>query len=195
MVLIIDNYDSFTYNIYQAAAALGYPAEVIRNDRISIHEISGKGYSAIIISPGPGRPDDAGASKTVIKHFAGKIPILGICLGHQAIAEAYGGKIVRAPAPVHGKTSDIYHDGTGLFRGLPRPFTAGRYHSLVVSREKLPDCLEIKATSQEGLIMGVKHRDYKVEGVQFHPESILTPEGKRLLNNFLTAAVPDTASL
>jgi anthranilate synthase component 2 len=185
MVLLIDNYDSFTYNVYQYMASLGYKVTVARNDRITPEDIAAAGYSAIVISPGPGTPDDAGVSKAVIARFAGQIPILGICLGHQAIGEVYGGKVVRAPEPVHGKVSLVNHAGTGLYRGLPQPFAAGRYHSLIVAREGLPDCLEVTAVSDDGLIMGLKHREHNVEGVQFHPESILTPEGMKLLANFL----------
>ncbi len=185
MVLIIDNYDSFTYNVYQAVASLGYQATVIRNDKISVEEIEQTGYQGIIISPGPGTPASAGISKQVIRKFAGKLPILGICLGHQAIGEVFGGKIIRAPQPVHGKTEYIIHQGRGIYRGLPKPFAAARYHSLTVAREGLPECLEVMSTSQDGLIMGLRHRDYDVEGVQFHPESILTPQGIHLLQKFL----------
>lgn len=191
MILLIDNYDSFTYNIYQYLTSLGRPVEVVRNDCIAAHDINADDYSAIVISPGPGRPDDAGISKAVIGRFAGRLPILGVCLGHQAIGEMFGGRVVRAPAPVHGKTSDVFHDGTGLYRGMPQPFTAGRYHSLIVDRASLPACLEVTASSQDGLIMGIRHKDYAVEGVQFHPESVLTPEGIKLLENFL-ADLPAT---
>ncbi|MDR3588291.1 MAG: aminodeoxychorismate/anthranilate synthase component II [Negativicutes bacterium] len=187
MILLIDNYDSFTYNVYQYVAKLGYPVKVARNDRITLEEIADGGYTAIIISPGPGTPDDAGISKAAIARFAGEIPIFGICLGHQAIGDVFGGRVVRAPQPVHGKTSQIYHEGNGIYRDLPRPFTAGRYHSLTVDSAGLPDCLAVTAKSEDGLIMGLKHRDYKVEGVQFHPESILTPDGIKLLTNFLAA--------
>ncbi|MEN6412370.1 MAG: aminodeoxychorismate/anthranilate synthase component II [Veillonellales bacterium] len=185
MILLIDNYDSFTYNIYQYITELGYPVKVVRNDKISIDEITELDCSAIIISPGPGTPADAGISKPVIAHFAGQTPILGVCLGEQAIGEVFGGRVVRAPKPMHGKVSAIQHNGTGLFRGLPRPFMAGRYHSLIVDKETLPDCLEVTATSPEGLIMSLKHRQYHVEGVQFHPESILTPGGMKIFENFL----------
>lgn len=185
MVLIIDNYDSFTYNVYQAVASLGYQATVIRNDKTSVEEIEQAGYRGIIVSPGPGTPASAGISKQVIRKFAGQIPILGICLGHQAIGEVFGGKVIRAPQPVHGKTEYIIHQGRGIYQGLPNPFAAARYHSLTVAREGLPACLEIMSTSQDGLIMGLRHRDYEVEGVQFHPESILTPEGIDLLKKFL----------
>jgi anthranilate synthase component II len=185
MILIIDNYDSFTYNVYQYVASLGHTVKVIRNDAIVVREIELKAYSAIIISPGPGTPDDAGISKVVIRAFAGRIPILGVCLGHQAIGEVFGGKVIRAPQPVHGKVSLIQHTGSGIYEGLPQPFPAGRYHSLVVERDSLPDCLEVTATSSDGLIMGLRHRKHNVEGVQFHPESILTPCGMQLLKNFL----------
>jgi len=185
MILIIDNYDSFTYNVYQYVANLGYEVFVVRNDQITLTEIAAGGYEAIIISPGPGTPQEAGISKAVIEQFAGKVPILGICLGHQAIGEVFGGRVVRAPAPVHGKVSLIQHNGIGLYQGLSPEFAAGRYHSLIVERESLPECLLITATSTDGLIMGLKHRDYNLQGVQFHPESILTPEGMKLLENFL----------
>jgi anthranilate synthase/aminodeoxychorismate synthase-like glutamine amidotransferase len=185
MVLIIDNYDSFTYNVYQYVASLGYEVKVVRNDQITVEEIAALSFEAIIISPGPGTPDDAGISRDVIKTFAGSIPILGICLGHQTIGDVFGGRVIRAPRPVHGKVALIEHNGTGIYEGLPQPLEAGRYHSLIVERESLPDCLEITATSQDGLIMGLRHKEYRVEGVQFHPESILTPGGIRLLQNFL----------
>ena len=185
MILLIDNYDSFTYNVYQAVANLGHPLQVVRNDQITLDEIATAHYDAIIISPGPGTPDDAGISKEVVTHFAGKLPILGICLGHQVIGEAFGAKVIRAPQPVHGKTAKIIHDGNGLYANLPQPFIAGRYHSLIVDRDTLPDCMEITALNNEGLIMGLKHRHFNIQGVQFHPESILTPEGTTLLGNFL----------
>lgn len=185
MILIIDNYDSFTYNVYQYIASLGYVVEVVRNDQTTVEEIAAKNYSAIIISPGPGTPDDAGISKEVIAKFAGQVPILGICLGHQSIAEVFGGRVVRAPKPVHGKVSFVHHSGTGIYQGLPQPFVAGRYHSLLVEAESVPACLEVTSRTEDGLIMGLKHREYTVEGVQFHPESVLTPEGMKLFNNFL----------
>ncbi|MDD4601811.1 Aminodeoxychorismate synthase component 2 [bioreactor metagenome] len=185
MILLIDNYDSFVYNIYQYCGMLGHQVCVVRNDQYSLDDIDQADYSTIIISPGPGTPKEAGISKTVIARFSGEIPILGICLGHQAIGEVFGGSVVRAPQPVHGKTADIYHNGQGIYRQLPRPFTAGRYHSLVVDHASLPDCLEITATSGDGLIMGLRHREYDVEGIQFHPESILTSNGFDLLGNFL----------
>ena len=185
MILLIDNYDSFTYNVYQAVANLGRPLQVVRNDQLNLTDISDGHYDAIMISPGPGTPDDAGISKEVVTHFAGKLPILGICLGHQVIGEAFGAKVIRAPQPVHGKTAKIFHDGNGLYANLPQPFIAGRYHSLIVDRDTLPDCMEITALNNEGLIMGLKHRHFNIQGVQFHPESILTPEGTTLLGNFL----------
>lgn len=185
MILIIDNYDSFTYNVYQYVANLGYEVQVVRNDRITLPEIEAGGYEAIIISPGPGTPDDAGISKAAIQQFAGKVPILGICLGHQAIGEVFGGQVVRAPEPVHGKVYEIQHCGTGIYQGVSPQFAAGRYHSLIVEKESLPECLEITATSADGLIMGLRHKEFRIEGVQFHPESILTPEGITLLENFL----------
>lgn len=187
MILLIDNYDSFTYNVYQAIANLGRPLQVVRNDKITLDEISAAHYDAIIISPGPGTPDDAGISREVVTRFAGKLPILGICLGHQVIGDAFGANVIRAPQPVHGKTALIRHEGQGLYANLPQPFTAGRYHSLIVDRPTLPDCFEVTATNDEGLIMGMKHRQFNVQGVQFHPESILTPEGTTLLGNFLAA--------
>ena len=187
MLLLIDNYDSFTYNVYQAIADLGRSVQVVRNDRISLDEIDAGNYEALIISPGPGTPDDAGISKEAVRQFAGKLPILGICLGHQVIGEAFGAKVIRAPLPVHGKTAKIRHDGQGLYFNLPQPLTAGRYHSLIVERSTLPDCLEITATNDEGLIMGMRHKQFNVQGLQFHPESILTPDGGKLLANFLDA--------
>ena len=186
MLLIIDNYDSFTYNLVQYLGELGARMEIRRNDRVSIEEIERElKPEKILISPGPGTPDDAGISLTVIKLFADKIPILGVCLGHQAIGQAFGGRVVRAPVPVHGKPVEIKHDGRTIFKDLEDDFQAGRYHSLVVERESLPDCLEISATSPDGLVMAMRHKTFKVEGVQFHPESILTGAGKKLLQNFL----------
>ena len=187
MILLIDNYDSFTYNVYQAIANLGHPLQVVRNDRINLAEIAAGSYEAIIISPGPGTPDDAGLSKEIVREFAGKLPILGICLGHQVIGEVFGGNIVRAPQPVHGKTTEVAHQGDGLYTDLPQPFTAGRYHSLIVEEASLPECLEVTARNEENLIMGLRHRQFNVQGVQFHPESILTPVGDKLLANFLSS--------
>ncbi len=185
MILVIDNYDSFTYNLVQYLGELGARLEVARNDQISVAEIEKKHPERIVISPGPKTPSEAGICLEVIRQFAGRTPILGVCLGHQAIGQAFGGKVVRAPEIMHGKTSNICHDGKTIFSGLPNPFPATRYHSLIVERDGLPDCLEISATSRDGLIMGLRHRELKVEGVQFHPESILTEAGKQLLGNFL----------
>lgn len=185
-ILVIDNYDSFTFNLVQYLAELGAAVEVYRNDRIRVEEIAARSPRAIVISPGPGTPDDAGVTLDVVRTFAGRIPILGVCLGHQAIGQAFGGRIVRAPVLMHGKTSMIVHDGRTIFRDLPNPFPATRYHSLVVERDSVPPCLEISATSSDGLIMGLRHREFLCEGVQFHPESIMTGQaGKLLLQNFL----------
>ncbi|MFA5839916.1 MAG: aminodeoxychorismate/anthranilate synthase component II [Candidatus Margulisiibacteriota bacterium] len=186
MLLLIDNYDSFTYNIAQYLGELGQNPTVIRNDKITIFDIEQMAPERILISPGPGKPSDAGISCAVIKHFAGKVPILGVCLGHQAIGEVFGGKVVRAKNLMHGKTSPIHHDGKSIFKGLPNPFTATRYHSLIVDKESLPDCLEISAYADKDEIMGLRHKQYKIEGVQFHPESILTSSGMQLLGNFLS---------
>ncbi|AEG15804.1 glutamine amidotransferase of anthranilate synthase [Desulfofundulus kuznetsovii DSM 6115] len=188
MVIMIDNYDSFVYNLVQYLQELGQQVRVFRNDRVTLEEMEALSPSHIVISPGPCTPDEAGISLAAIKHFAGRIPILGVCLGHQAIGQAFGGRVVRAGRPMHGKTSLVYHDGTGIYRGLPNPFAAARYHSLLVERETLPDCLTITAQTGQGEIMGLRHREYSVEGVQFHPESILTMVGKKLLANFLTLA-------
>ena len=185
MLLMIDNYDSFTYNLTQYFAELGKEVKVYRNDAISLAEIEALRPQYIVISPGPCTPNEAGISVSLIQHFAGKIPLLGVCLGHQSIAQAFGGKIVRAKQLMHGKTSQIYHQNLGVFRGLNCPFTATRYHSLVIDRESLPDCLEISAESDDGEIMGIRHKTLAIEGVQFHPESILTEHGHALLNNFL----------
>jgi anthranilate synthase/aminodeoxychorismate synthase-like glutamine amidotransferase len=185
MILMIDNYDSFTYNLVQYLGELGADIQVYRNDQISVAEIERLEPEKIVISPGPCTPREAGVSCEVIQQFAGRVPLLGVCLGHQCIGEVFGGDIVRAPALFHGKTSLIYHDGKTIFRGLPRPFEATRYHSLVIRRETLPDCLELSAETDDGVIMGVRHRELLIEGVQFHPESILTYEGKKLLANFL----------
>lgn len=185
-VLVIDNYDSFTYNLVQYLGELGEDVDVRRNDAVTIEEIETNGIpDRIVISPGPGRPDDAGVSLSMIQRFAGKIPILGVCLGHQSIAQAFGGRVVRAPVLVHGKASEICHDGKTIFEGLDYRFQAGRYHSLMVERESLPECLEVSATTPDGIIMGIRHREMKLEGVQFHPESILTTDGKKLMSNFL----------
>ncbi len=182
---MIDNYDSFTYNLVQYLGELGEDIRVFRNDKIQIEDIEQLNPDRIVISPGPCSPKEAGVSINVIKHFAGKIPILGVCLGHQSIGAAFSGEIVRAPTLMHGKTSQIYHDGATIFEGLPNPFEATRYHSLVIKKETIPDCLEISAWTSDGVIMGVRHKEIVVEGVQFHPESILTTVGKDLLKNFL----------
>ncbi len=185
MLLMIDNYDSFTYNLVQHLGELGENIKVFRNDKVTIKEIEKLKPERIVISPGPCTPREAGISVDVIKYFAGKIPILGVCLGHQAIGAAFGGDIIRAPRLMHGKTSMINHDGKTIFKGLPNPFEATRYHSLVIKKETLPSCLEISAWTDKDEIMGVRHKEFIVEGVQFHPESILTKVGKDLLKNFL----------
>jgi anthranilate synthase component II len=185
MLLMIDNYDSFTYNLVQYFGELGMDVRVYRNDRITLDEIEALHPEQIVISPGPCTPKEAGISIGVIKRFAGSLPILGVCLGHQAIGEAFGGEVVRADRLMHGKTSMIRHDGKTIFKTLPNPFEATRYHSLIVKRKSLPSCLEISAWTDREEIMGVRHRDYPVEGVQFHPESILTKPGKNLLKNFI----------
>ena len=185
MILMIDNYDSFTYNLVQYLGELGAEIEVRRNDQTTLEEVERMSPERIVISPGPKTPTEAGVCLELIKRFAGARPILGVCLGHQAIGQAFGGKVIRAPQLMHGKTSDIHHDGKTIFAGLPSPFPATRYHSLIVERASLPACLEISATSPDGLIMGLRHKQMKVEGVQFHPESVLTAVGKQLLANFL----------
>lgn len=185
MLLLIDNYDSFTYNLYQYLSELGAQVEVRRNDEVTLYEIEAMQPDHLVISPGPCTPNEAGMSCQIIEAFGPRIPTLGVCLGHQAIGQVYGGRILRAPEPVHGKTSQMYHQGVGVFRNLPSPFSANRYHSLIVERASLPDDLEITSQTEDGLIMGLRHRRYPVEGVQFHPESIMTPCGKDLLHNFL----------
>jgi len=182
---MIDNYDSFTYNIVQCIGSMGAEVEVHRNDKITVEEIEKKGPSHIIISPGPCTPREAGVSNEVIRHFTGKVAILGVCLGHQCVGAALGGEVVRADRLMHGKTSPIQHDGKGVLRGLANPFEATRYHSLVVREETLPACLVATAHTPEGELMGIRHREFPVEGVQFHPESFLTTEGPKLLRNFL----------
>ncbi|MBQ6006363.1 MAG: aminodeoxychorismate/anthranilate synthase component II [Selenomonadaceae bacterium] len=182
-ILLLDNYDSFTYNVYQLLSELGAAVEVVRNDKISVDEV--KNFSAVIISPGPGVPSDAGISEQIISELKGTLPIFGICLGHQAIGEVFGGKIIRAKEIVHGKTSRLKHNGTGIYRGLEQGVEVGRYHSLIIERETLPDCLEITSELDDGTIMGVRHKNFDVEGIQFHPESILTPEGRIMMKNFL----------
>jgi anthranilate synthase/aminodeoxychorismate synthase-like glutamine amidotransferase len=186
VLLVIDNYDSFTYNLVQYLGELGETVAVRRNDRVTVDEIETElRPERIVISPGPGTPDDAGVSLKVIERFAGKMPLLGVCLGHQAIGQAFGGRVVRAPELMHGKASEICHDGKTIFAGLDDHFLAGRYHSLIVERETLPACLEVSAYTTNEIIMGLRHRELKIEGVQFHPESILTSAGKKLLANFL----------
>jgi anthranilate synthase/aminodeoxychorismate synthase-like glutamine amidotransferase len=185
MLLMLDNYDSFTYNLVQYLGELGQDLKVYRNDKITIAEIEALKPERIVISPGPCTPKEAGISIDVIKHFAGKIPLLGVCLGHQSMGEAFGGDVIRAPYLMHGKTSLIHHDGRTIFSGLPNPFEATRYHSLIIKKETLPAVLEVSAWTDDGIIMGVRHKQFKVEGVQFHPESILTGAGKDLLRNFL----------
>jgi anthranilate synthase/aminodeoxychorismate synthase-like glutamine amidotransferase len=185
MLLMIDNYDSFTYNLVQYLGELGQELQVYRNNKITISEIEQMKPDRIVISPGPCTPKEAGVSIDVIKRFTGKVPILGVCLGHQAIGDAFGGDVVRAPSLMHGKTSMIHHDGKTIFAGLPNPFEATRYHSLIIKRDTMPAVLEVSAWTEDGVVMGVRHREFKVEGVQFHPESILTNVGKDLLRNFL----------
>ena len=186
MLLLLDNYDSFTYNLAQYLGQMGQQLEVRRNDQITLEEIEERRPERIVISPGPCTPAEAGISVPLIERFAGKIPILGVCLGHQAIGAAFGGHVIRAPQVMHGKTSAIHHDGKTIFRGLPQDFQATRYHSLIVERKSLPEVLEISAETADGTIMGLRHRKFKVEGVQFHPESVLTDAGFKLLKNFLS---------
>lgn len=186
MILLLDNYDSFTYNLAQYLGELGCQVEVHRNDKITVEEIARRKPERIVISPGPCTPQQAGISMELVERLAGKFPILGVCLGHQAIGAAFGGRIVRAPKLFHGKTSQIHHDSKTIFRKLPNPFTATRYHSLIVERKSLPRELAISAETDDGIIMGLRHRRYKIEGVQFHPESVLTDFGKQLLQNFLS---------
>ncbi|HEY7071945.1 MAG TPA: aminodeoxychorismate/anthranilate synthase component II [Acidimicrobiales bacterium] len=192
-VLVIDNYDSFVYNLVQYLGELGAEPLVHRHDELSLDQIVGLDPDAVLISPGPGRPEDAGLSNEVIRHFAGRRPVLGVCLGHQCIGQVFGGDVVRAPEIMHGKTSLIRHDGQGVFAGLPEPFEATRYHSLVVERSSVPPELEITAWTDDGVVMGLRHREHAVEGVQFHPESILTGCGHDLLRNFLSAAAAPAA--
>ena len=185
MLLLVDNYDSFTYNLYQYLGELGAQTRVVRNDEITVAAAMALRPEAIVISPGPGTPDEAGISVDLIRAAAGAVPLLGVCLGHQSLGQAFGGHIVRAPSLMHGKTSEIHHDGRTIFAELPQPFTATRYHSLVIAPETLPECLEVSARTADGVIMAVRHRQHPLEGVQFHPESILTTAGKPLLANFL----------
>ena len=185
MILLIDNYDSFTYNLVQHLGSLGAETIVYRNDKINMERIRELQPEKIIVSPGPCTPNEAGISNQAIEELGKQIPILGVCLGHQCIGQVYGGKIVKGERPVHGKTSEIHHDGRRIYEGIVNPFTATRYHSLIIEKKSLPECLEISAENEEGVIMGVRHKRYPVEGVQFHPESILTKEGKAILGNFL----------
>jgi anthranilate synthase/aminodeoxychorismate synthase-like glutamine amidotransferase len=186
MILLIDNYDSFTYNLVQMLEHMNQEVKVFRNDRVDIPGIEKLAPSALVISPGPGTPAQAGISVEAIRYFGTRMPVLGVCLGHQSVAEAYGGKVVRADRIMHGKTSHIFHDGRSIYQEIPKPFEAVRYHSLIVERSTLPDRLEVTAWTEEGEIMGIRHRDYLVEGVQFHPESILTKEGPSLLKTFIS---------
>jgi len=188
MVLLIDNYDSFVYNLAQYFRELGCEVEVRRNDAITVPEIAESGPEAIVISPGPCDPQKAGISLEVVRQLQGRLPLLGVCLGHQCIGEAYGGRVIRAREPMHGRTSEIMHDGRGIFRGLPNPFTVTRYHSLLVASEGLPEALQVTARTDDGLIMGLRHREQLVVGVQFHPEAILTEHGHHMLRNFLDLA-------
>ncbi len=192
MILILDNYDSFTYNLVQYMGELGADLVVHRNDKITCDGIEALAPEKIVISPGPCTPNEAGISLEVVQRFAGTVPILGVCLGHQSIGQAFGGTVVRAPYIMHGKTSEIHHDGESIYQGLPNPFIATRYHSLIVERDSVPDCLQIVAETEDGLIMGLRHRELAVEGVQFHPESILTDAGKSLLANFIGVAAPQS---
>ena len=184
-LLLIDNYDSFTYNLVQAFLVLGAEIDVHRNDAITVEEALGQNHTHLVISPGPGTPRDAGVSMRMIEAFAGRIPIFGVCLGHQSLVEVFGGKVVRASRLMHGKVSPVAHDGKGVFNGMPEPFQAGRYHSLIAEPASMPDALEVTARTAEGEIMGVRHKSLPIEGVQFHPESVLTPEGPLLMGNFL----------
>jgi anthranilate synthase/aminodeoxychorismate synthase-like glutamine amidotransferase len=185
VILLVDNYDSFTYNLYQYLGELGADTRVIRNDELSAEEALALRPERVVISPGPGTPDQSGITLEVIRQAAGRLPLLGVCLGHQALGQAFGGRVVRAPKLMHGKTSEVRHDGRTVFAGLPDPFTATRYHSLVVAPDTVPECLEVSAWTEDGVVMGLRHREYPMEGVQFHPESILTTAGKDLLRNFL----------
>lgn len=198
MILLIDNYDSFTYNLLHYLGELGAPVEVVRNDALTPEEVLAKKPAGIVISPGPCAPEQAGICLDLVRAAAGKIPLLGVCLGHQAIGQAFGGVVALAPEPVHGKVSEIFHGGKGVFAGLPSPFLAARYHSLIVERNGMPDCLEITAETKDGLIMGLRHRKHEIHGVQFHPESIASEHGHAILRNFLDIvekyqAGPDSA--
>ncbi len=193
MILVIDNYDSFTYNIVQFLGQMGADIQVVRNDEVTLDEIKALAPTHIVVSPGPGTPDDGGVSLDVIRELGATTPVLGVCLGHQCIGQAYGGIVHRAGRLMHGKVSDVYHNGDGLFAGLPNPFVATRYHSLIVEEDTLPDVLEITARTDQGEIMGLRHKEYPVYGVQFHPESILTECGPQILQNFLNVRVPEAA--
>ncbi len=184
-ILMIDNYDSFTFNLVQYLGILGENIKVRRNDKITLNEIRKMAPSRIVISPGPGRPVDAGISKDIIKHFYKEMPILGVCLGHQCIGEVFGAEVINSGTVVHGKTSVIYHDRKGIFTGIENPFEAARYHSLILKKDTIPDCLEVTAHTEDGIVMGVRHKNYKLEGIQFHPESFLTPVGLDILKNFI----------
>jgi para-aminobenzoate synthetase component II len=189
MILLIDNYDSFTFNLYQLIETLGYTCLVVRNDAITCEEVAALHPAAIVLSPGPGHPDSAGITLEVIKAFKGLIPIFGVCLGHQAIGEAFGASIIRASKPRHGKPSTVTHNGSGIFQDIKSSFTASRYHSLVIDPKNLPDCLEVTAVTGDGMIMGIRHRDYAIEGVQFHPESIATDGGPQMMKTFLSGGI------
>ena len=194
MILMIDNYDSFTYNLVQYLREMTDGVSVYRNDAITVEQIAALKPAAIVVSPGPGRPENAGVSCDAIRAFAGKVPLLGVCLGHQAMGLVFGGKVIHAKKLMHGKTSEVTCDGQGIFKGLDsRPFKAMRYHSLAIEKESLPDCLVVSATTEDGEIMGIRHKEFAVEGIQFHPESIMTPVGKRILRNFLKNATPGDA--
>jgi anthranilate synthase/aminodeoxychorismate synthase-like glutamine amidotransferase len=190
VIVVIDNYDSFTYNLVQYLQELGAEVEVYRNDRITVEGIAARRPESIVLSPGPKTPDQAGITLETVRTFSGKVPILGVCLGHQAIGQTFGGRVVRAPSLMHGKTSRIAHDGRTIFRGLENPFEATRYHSLVIAPDSVPAQLEVSARTEDGVLMGLRHREHPTEGVQFHPESVLTHEGKRLLKNFLEGPWP-----
>ena len=185
MMLLLDNYDSFTYNVYQLLTELGAEVEVIRHDQITVDEVMNRGYEAVVISPGPGVPKDAGITEALIDQVKGKVPILGICLGHQAIGEVFGANIIRAGEIIHGKVSALKHNETALYEGIAQNTEVGRYHSLIIERSSLPDCLEVTSELEDGTIMGIRHKTYAIDGMQFHPESILTPEGRRMMQNFL----------
>lgn len=185
MMLLLDNYDSFTYNVYQLLTELGAEVEVIRHDQITVDEVMNRGYEAVVISPGPGVPKDAGITEDLIDRVKGKVPILGICLGHQAIGEVFGANIIRAGEIIHGKVSALKHNETALYEGIAQNTEVGRYHSLIIERSSLPDCLEVTSELEDGTIMGIRHKTYAIDGMQFHPESILTPEGRRMMQNFL----------